>query len=431
VHGRAGELDARSWSAGRLAPQLPTGNGTAIGIGPGAIPNNCRSGLPAQVNPSQDALICTANSNIMSSHLMVAAAAQNYGQNSYRIRQPFDFGGRTGKIVFDAEARVQSPLLGWISVDVTEDPINAPSFSVGNAGVKNDEGSLIPRNGFGLQFQTNCNGTAGFALRMLNVFQNYATTTTMPPNQVCIPAQEGKLNHFELSVSQQKIEITATPFSADGQQFGAPSVLLSTNVNLPFSRGYVHISVHNHATMKYSNDQISAWVARWDNVGFDGPIISNWREYEVPDALTPGMDAWDRKGPVLSVGYKVADVAKGPSSTFKLGAVDIADVEAAKISVSSWYLLEEATVATYALRYRFNGGAWRDRPLNADEIAQLKDSHSQGQLGQIISVMPSDLVQGDNTLEFVAVNVPQGYPPCLANIDLVLTTRAPSARPKK
>jgi hypothetical protein len=64
-------------------------------------------------------------------------------------------------------------------------------------------------------------------------------------------------------------------------------------------------------------------------------------------------------------------------------------------------------------------------------VAQLKDSHSQGQLGQIISVMPSDLVQGDNTLEFVAVNVPQGYPPCLANIDLVLTTRAQSARTKK
>jgi hypothetical protein len=45
--------------------------------------------------------------------------------------------------------------------------------------------------------------------------------------------------------------------------------------------------------------------------------------------------------------------------------------------------------------------------------------------------MPSDLVQGNNTLEFVAVNAPQGYPPCLANIDLVLTTRAPAARPRK
>jgi hypothetical protein len=431
VHGRAGELDARTWSAGRLAPQLPTGNGVAIAIGPGAIPNNCRAGLPSTVLPSQDALICDANSNIMSNHLMVASAAQNYGQNSYRIRQPFDFGGRTGKIVFDAEARVQSPLVGWTSIDVTEDPIDAPSFAVGSEGTQNNEGSLVPKNGFGLQFQDNCNGTAGFALRMLNVFQNYATTTILPPNHVCIPAQEGKLNHFELTVSQQKIEVSATPFSPDGQQFGAPSVLISTAVNLPFARGYVQISVHNHASMKYTNDAITAWVARWDNVGFDGPIISNWREYEVPDALTPGVDGWNRKGPILSVGYRITDVTKGPGQTFKFGSVDLTDVETAKVSFASWFLRDPAIVATYGFKYRLNGKAWRDRPLDAGEVGQLNDSHSQGQLGQVVDVPLSDLVQGDNTFEIVGVNIPQSYPPCLNNINLVLTTRAASARKSK
>ena len=35
----------------------------------------------------------------------------------------------------------------------------------------------------------------------------------------------------------------------------------------------------------------------------------------------------------------------------------------------------------------------------------------------------SDLVPGDNTLEFVTTHAPQSYPPVFSNIDLVLKTR--------
>jgi hypothetical protein len=423
MSGRAGELDVHYWAAGRLAPQLPTAHGVAIGIGPAVLPN-CRAGLPANVLPDQDTLICDPSADVGSNHLLVAAAAQNYGENSYRIRQPFDFGGRTGKIVFSAEGYVEKALYGWVSVDVTEDPINAPSFAVG--GVMNDEGSLLPRNGFEVQFQDPCSGrmpSPSFGVRMIDVFQNYTDKPMMPTSLVCVAAQKGKLNHFEISVSQQRIDVYATPFSADGTHFGAPVLLYGIDVNLPFSRGYVHITVHNHATLKYSANLLSEWVARWDDVGFDGPIISNWREYEVPDALAPGMDAWNRPGPVVSVGYAVADAAKGPSATFHLRGVDLSQVAAARLSVSSWYLVEQATaLPSYVLRYRFNGKAWHDRPLTPDEIAQLSGPVTQGQLGQMIDVPLSDLVQGDNTLEFVTANVPQNYPPAVANVDLVLTT---------
>jgi len=34
----------------------------------------------------------------------------------------------------------------------------------------------------------------------------------------------------------------------------------------------------------------------------------------------------------------------------------------------------------------------------------------------------SDLLPGDNTLQFVAANAPQNYPPAVANVDLVLST---------
>ena len=428
--GRAGELDATRWSASRAAPQLPSGGGVATAIGPATI-GSCRSGLPAQVYPSQDALVCSANASIASPHLLVAVAAQNYGQNSYRIRQPFDFSGRTGKIVFDADASVLNSLIGWISVEVVEDPTNAPSFIAGI--YDNDEDGSIPRNGFELQLQNRCDGyvtTPHVGLRMLMLYKNYkATTLEAPAPPVCVDTKPGHLNHVEVEVSQQSISIWATPYSVDGKSFGSAVLLHSAAVNLPFSRGYVSITTHNHASEKYSSDTMDAWVARWDNVGFDGPVVNKWREYEVADSLTPGVAGIQATSfparPVVSIGYRVADAVDGPAQTLRLRNVSLDNAVSARLSLSAWYLTSAAFGADptkFVLRYRFNGKAWHDRKLTADELAVLT-SLSRGQLSQMLDVPLSDLVTGDNTLEFVTVNVPQSYPPLIANIDLVLETK--------
>jgi hypothetical protein len=428
MQGRAGELDTRYWSAGRLDPQLPTGNGVAFGIGPSSMLPACRAGLPATVLPDQDAVICDASSAIASPHLLVSTAAQNYGQNSYRIRQPFDFAGRTGTIVFDAEGYIVNALLGWISVEVTEDPINAPNFAIGGMGVYNNEGSLIPENGVEIQFQNNCAGYAQpptFSLSMIDVIQEYQQTTMSPSTPVCLATQQGSLNHFEVSISQTEIDVKATPFSADGTHFDAPTLLYKASVNLPFSRGYVQITTHNHATIKYSTgNSMDSWIAHWDNVGFDGPVLSGWREYEVADSLIPGQDAWNRSGPVVSVGYRVADVGKGPAQTLTLHGVDPTGASSARLSISGYYLNDASMpIANFGLQFRVNGNAWIQRPLTAGEIGVLTGGNNQGILGQMLDVRLADLVAGDNTLEFVSVNVPQSYPPAVANIDLVLSTQ--------
>jgi hypothetical protein len=427
-HGRAGELDPKYWSGGRLAPQFPSGNGAAIGIGPGMLPS-CRAGLPAQVFPDQDALICDASSNIADKHLLVVAAAQNYGQNSYRIRQPFDFAGRTGKIVFDAEGYVANALLGWISLELTEDPVDAPSFAVGPDGVNNDEGSQLPRNGFEVQFQSTCAGVAQpgspeFGVRFIDVFKNYASTTFEAPQPSCVSAAQGKLNHFEIRVSQQKIEVYASPVSSDGKTFGALELLQSADVALPFTRGYVQITTHNHATIKYSEgNSLTAWTARWNNVGFDGPVLSNWREYEIPDSLVAGTDSWNRMGPIVNVGYRLADAADAPKDKLTFKGVDLSDVTGARLSLSAWYLPSQGDPTKYGLKYRFNGKAWHERTLDAGESSQLTGSHTQGQIIQVFDVAVADLVLGDNTLEMLSINAPQNYPPVVANIDLVLATK--------
>lgn len=420
-HGRAGELDPLKWSGARQAPQAPTGGNIAIGITSASLPS-CRAGLPSKVFPDQDTLICDPSASIRSNHLLTAVAAQNYGQNSYRIRQPFDFAGRTGKIVFDAEGYTVQ-LLGWISLEVSEDPAPTPSFALGSPDTANDEGSVIPRNAFELQFMNNCAGTADaplVGLRSVLVVKDYVQTEILLPQQVCLKTKQGNLNHFEVTVSQNKIEVFGTPFSADGAEWEKPVLLQSADVSLPFTRGYVSITAHNHATLKYTdNPKVDAWVARWDNVAFDGPKLTSDREYEVPDSLVDTKQPFGTEQ-VKTIAYLVADSAATPHDTLHIPGVDPTGMSKARLALSGWYHSGDKS-ATYGLKYRFNGGAWHDRPFNAGEITVLTDSRVQGSITQVIDVPIKDLVKGDNTLEFLAVNILQDYPPAVSNIDLILS----------
>lgn len=427
VRGRAGELDSAKWSAGRLQPQLPTGSGQVFAIGAATVAN-CRAELPGKVLPNQDALVCDPNAEIESHHLLVAVAAQNYGINSYRVRQPFDFTGRVGTIVFDAEGYT-AQLLGWISLEVTDDPIAAPSYGV----IDNDEGGIIPKNGFELQFAYTCNTSppSQVSLSAVHVFENYADRVlpaawkSNPPS-ACVSTAAGKLNHFEVRVSQHRIEVYVSPVSSDGQRFEAATLMFSADVELPLSRGYVHISTHNHATLKYSpGNQMDAWLARWDNVGFDGPVVRAFREYELKDSLVAAADGR------INVAYRVADEANGPNEVLHFEGVDLVNALAARLALSAWYLRDNGGLEQFVLKYRFNGGVWRERRLSAEEIQALTKplvdgaptGGSQGAIGQMLDVPLADLVPGHNTLEFVTKNVPQNYPPAVLNIDLVLETK--------
>jgi len=419
VRGRAGELDAGWWSASRGQPQWPTMNMLAYGIGPATLPA-CRADLPAQVFPDDDSPICDPTEQIHSNHLLSAVAAQNYGQNSYRIRQPFDFSGRTGKIVFDAEGFMPQNI-GWASIAVTEDPAPYPSYSLGTAN--NDEGGTSPRRGFLVIFH-NC-PTGDLGVRLVDEVDNYEDIEHTGPQQCpAIPTQQGALHHFEVTVSQNRIEVYASKASADGVEFGDLELLHAADVDLPFSRGYVYLTLHNHASIKYSADRFGetydSWFARWDNVGFDGPVVENWREYEVPDAKVAGHGGEPPRD-VQNIAYLVADESMGPRDVLEFQDVDLSNVVSARLALGSWYLIGE-NMEDYLLKYRLNGGSWHERSLTEGEIALLNSGNNHGQLSQVLDVPVDDLVNGTNTLEFVTVNVPQNYPPAVSAIDLVLTT---------
>lgn len=440
--GRAGELDATLWSGSRMAPDGPTAGGQGFGVrastlrplrddnGTSSQLPACRSDLGDSVFPDDDALICDPNGDIASSHLLVAVGSQNYGQNSYRIRQPFDFAGRTGTIVYDAEA-LDGGLLGWISLDLTEDPIGAPSFQTQN----NLEGGILPRSGLSIQFGATCAGqNDSTSISEVHVFDDYAETIIANPSLTCVQAAWGKLNHFEVSVSETHLKVQATPFAPDGVTFGDPVTLWDADVKVPFSRGYVQITTHNHATVKYSAEgsgfgdgftNLDAWITRWDNVGFDGPIIDNFREYEIGDPLEKVtiQDYMGMNVEARSTGYLVADESMSPNDVLTFHGVDTSGVQAAHLAVSAWYCVpcSPSDVPKYTLRYRINGNAWIDRPLDSNEVEDLTMGNGRGAVGHILDVPVDQLMPGDNTVEFLAKDVPQNYPPGVTNIDLILS----------
>jgi hypothetical protein len=411
---RAGELDPKRWSAARMCNiGGPTGDDEAVAIGPARVPS-CRGDLPEQVFPSEDALICDGTPQIESNHLLMLVAAQNYGQNSYRIRQPFDFADRTGKIVFDAEG-YNVGLLGWISLEITEDPAPAPSFTL----QQNFENGSIPRNGLEIQFSHNCGGDK-VGIGELLVYDDYAQSALLENAGECVGAAAGQLNHFEVEVSRSRLEVYATPASDDGVTFGARVLLAGLDVDLPFTRGYVHVTAHNHATLKYSEEKVDAWQARWDNVGFDGPAITgDFREYEAPDALEA------TNGSKVNVGYRVADSADGPHGAIEIADVDPEGAVSARIALQNWsqHFAGDTPPADFVLNYRLNGHDWKQRPLTPSELRMMADLPNAGTRSLMLDVDVADLVPGSNALELTTTNAPQSYPPVVLNIDLILRTR--------
>ena len=360
---------------------------------------------------------------------MTAIAIQNYGNNSYMIRQPFDFANRTGKIVFDVDAVSLAALATYVEIDLTEDPIPAPTFRE----FQNFEPGPLPRNGLMMKWSDNC-ASNGASVRLGNVlvYADYASTFIAPVgDQACTTTRQGSLNHFEIQVSQQHLDIYGSDYSTDnGQSFPNFRKMYSADLNLNFTRGYVHVSARNHATIKYGFGPDE--VYHWDNIGFDGPVVSGGRAYEIPDNTTAGTY---NSQSIRNLGYMLLDGTTGKPagiydpmnrlSPFQFQGVNVSGMATARLSLDAYFntIIHTAT-STWGLTFRFNGGAWRNRFLTPSEVQMINTPGSAGNVALLLDVPLADLVSGLNTLDMLPLNAPMDYPSVVANIDLTLESGA-------
>ena len=190
-------------------------------------------------------------------HEVLQDGGDNIYVNSMMTRQPFDFAGRTGTIVWDVDAKIFPRNDGhgwWTEMWISEDPGPLP-YQQNFPSVDS-----VARNSFGLVFQ----GTNGFEgcdkAKMMNgvtaavVSNNYNTRDLISATDMwkapygCFKIADSKLNHFELHINTDTAELYAS-------DAGVPSslrlVFRATGLNLNFTRGYVSFQ-HTHYNARKS-----------------------------------------------------------------------------------------------------------------------------------------------------------------------------------
>ena len=166
----------------------------------------------------------------------------------------------------------------------------------------------------------NARETSGSAVRNVHVFKDYVDTVYAPPSSLAPSTKEdGKLNHFEVTISQQGVEARDHALLRRRHAFRArrPS---STRSTPPCRSPGDTFSCRCTTTPRSSTPRLPTRsmprVARIDNVGFDGPVRHrHFREYEVPNALVKFSEHLG--GPLqprkigYDVGYALQDAAEG------------------------------------------------------------------------------------------------------------------------
>jgi hypothetical protein len=391
--GREGDLDPAKWSFTRVTEGNNPAQNQVDNYAP-SLAQFCKT--TKMVQPDGDSFICGAQFN-ESNHWMDSMNDNgNYALNSARIRQPFDFAGRTGNIVFDVDNKTEGPHSFWTEVWITDQPVQGPH--VDHPGTH-----IYPRNGVGFVFNADwCGGglQGANALREIDVFQNYDETVNTVRSP-CFTTMADMANHFQIKISSTNIEVWAS--DAGGANF---RMISSTNLPpLPFTRGYVSFEHAQYNAAKFNSTNTMTY--HWHAIGFDGPVIAPDRGYEVPDALTPGP------GGTVNLGYEV------PTPTFQLPNVDLTNIASAYLTYNAYFFM-----APKSMTATING-------VNRTAADPNPDAASSGGYQWRYMMQPvalSDLRQGTNTVSFrTACGSDQC--PTIADVDLELVPNAGAPSP--
>jgi hypothetical protein len=401
--GRGGDLDERVWSFARwgLTIAEPFVRTPALTDDQTTFPASFCGKRFSGILPPADVRICDGPSVDGGVSTQIHEVLDDDGrdaQNSMRIRRPFDFGGRTGTLRFDVDAKASPLSMGhgwWVEVWITQDP--APMPQSGPA-------PSPPRRGVGFRF---LNGDCpqgetvwGTKLATAIVIEGYAVVGNHTADDdiehaavPCFRTSDGLLNRLRLRISRERAELWASDFDDPTNV-----VLRSTvsNLDLGFTRGYVHLQ-HVQFDASKDGNVTRSQTYRWDNVAFDGPVLPDPRGYDVPD-----NDAVAAGGEGVVFGYPLSD---GATKQFTLRDVDLAGATGA-----TWnFLLHGAT--GQEIQYRLNEGPWHAFVTPENFTTLLLHSES-------VALPLDELVQGDNTIEMY-VPVPTNDD-AIANMDLTV-----------
>jgi len=383
--GREGDLDPAKWSFTR-ATQATNPN---AGLVNNYLPFLAEFCTQRQVRLApNDSFICGEQFG-ESNHWMEGMADDgSYVLNSLRARQPFDFAGRTGNVVWDVDAKTEGSHSFWPEIWITDEPVQGPHED--HPGTH-----MYPRNGVALVFDADWCGGQGQtmnALRTIEVFSNYQISQYYDVRSPCFSTQTDMANHFQLKISSTNIAVWAS--DAGGSRFR--EIANVATQPLPLTRGYLSVQHSQYAAGKFGSTDTMTY--HWHAIGFDGPVLPPDRGYEVLDALDK------RPNGSINLGYQT------PTPTFSLPNVDLNRAVRAYLTYDVyWFASPKSLTATV------NGVDRAASDPNPDW--QKYGSYQWRYIVQPIAL--SDLRAGTNTVAIKNTGCSDQCP-VVANIDLEL-----------
>ncbi len=312
---RTGDLDENVWGVSRTV-------GQQNGPNPWPTSSHTGCGLNTTAAPPNDLIICNGRliESVNDAHQVIVLAMYP--------KQPFDWSGRTGTVSFDVTNDTQGSHAAWPEFWITDKPIPAPYDHFGswishpaNAfGVRLEE-SMKPGDGPGCHGGSNASWRWRVGEFSAIVVRNYiwedleasdtGSTPSSPALSVtvldCVVAPDpvghepqgaalGLMNHVEMRVSQNSIEVWAS----DAGSTTLYHIATVNNANLSFSRGLVWVEDAHYNASKGVCHQLDPEQSPelpecqldhsfgWDNVAFDGPFVYRDFSYDAMDATATG-----------------------------------------------------------------------------------------------------------------------------------------------
>lgn len=368
VIGRSGQLNQKVWGVSRGGLELNIGSPWPWANAKLELCN----GTTVDVNSTTDIQICNGqlregtNDNISGNF-----DAGGVMMMTMYVKQPFDFSGRTGTVSFDLSNDTAGSHSAWPEFWLTDQPVPLPIIHFSPHGA--------PANGFGVRFEASCppgqfcscgendnswRWTVGSAV----VVRDWIVEDDMCDFGGASPAcartgmklevlgcvkqpsgPNGGLNHIELKVSQNLIEVYATDA---GTTSPLKKIAIIRNANLPISRGFIWLQDKHYNADKGPADRPSQKVHTfaWDNVAFDGPLVARELSFDVLDSNVVGNG-------FRYLGWSTQPRRPAELTTLPIGAADLLAAKTALL-MFSFYHRETPSTFTFSINGKVQNATW-------------------------------------------------------------------------
>jgi hypothetical protein len=310
-------------------------------------------------------------------------------------RQPFDFAGRTGRVVFDVGNDTQGSHMAWPEFVLSDQPVPAPHQDA--SGVAD-----FARNSVGVSLGAACDNGAlvdnanasSWSVSNIYMTSNYGFSLPNYTLRGCVKkgSVTGGLNHVEIRLSSNHLEVWATdPGSTTLVQ------LATADFQMPLTRGLAWMEDVHYNASKAPGTQGTHTFA-WDNFGFDGPVLSRDLGFDVPDAhqnFTGSSSlGWDAGSGGNSLNVQIQNVRNVSSAS-------------AALLEFTWWPRTQASISV-----ALNGHPAHNVPWPYGNALTYKS------MTLAVPIPLNEIVTGTNSLSITTSDLAPGA--SLANIDLIL-----------